>query len=241
MTHPDPQQQHPTYPPPAYPPQVNYPPVGYPPIPDGVIPAQRQSPGPGARNGFGITALVLAIVGVVFGLVPLTGFIALICGSIGIVFGFLGIARASRGVATNRGMSITGTVLSALALVLGIWGMTITLQAAEKLGKDLGALSSTSQPRLATPEVSAPTPVPGQIAGDGTYVVGTDIQPGSYRTTGPAQRVIPNCYWTRNSDTSGELSSIIASDITQGPTTVTIKPTDGAFHTSGCQPWTKVN
>ncbi|MDT7589719.1 MAG: hypothetical protein QOE32_7269, partial [Pseudonocardiales bacterium] len=60
---------------------------------------------------------------------------------------------------------------------------------------------STSQPRLATPEVSAPTPVPGQIA----------------------------------------LSSIIASDITQGPTTVTIKPTDGAFHTSGCQPWTKVN
>ncbi|MDT7693996.1 MAG: hypothetical protein QOI75_3363, partial [Pseudonocardiales bacterium] len=22
---------------------------------------------------------------------------------------------------------------------------------------------------------------------------------------------------------------------------VTIKPTDGAFHTSGCQPWTKVN
>ncbi|MCU1653468.1 MAG: putative secreted protein [Pseudonocardia sp.] len=184
---------------------------------------------------------MLAIVGLVFGLVPLTGFIALICGSIGIVFGFLGIARASRAVATNRGMSITGTALSAVALLLGIWGMTITFQAAEKLGKDLGAHGSTSQSRVATPEVSTPAPVPGQIGGDGTYVVGTDIQAGSYRTTGPARSVIPNCYWTRNSDTSGELSSIIASDITQGPTTVTIKPTDGAFHTSGCQPWTKVN
>src|SRR5690606_27708715 len=35
------------------------------------------------RNGFGITALVLALVGAVFGIVPLTGFIALILGGAG--------------------------------------------------------------------------------------------------------------------------------------------------------------
>src|SRR5690606_10626059 len=64
-----------------------------------------------ARNGFGITALVLALVGAVFGIVPLTGFIALILGGLAVVFGLLGIARTRKGIATNRVMSIISTVL----------------------------------------------------------------------------------------------------------------------------------
>ncbi len=89
------------------------------------------------RNGFGITALVLALVGLVFGLVPFTGFIALILGMLAVLFGLLGWARARRGEATNRKMAVIATVLGAGAGALGIWGMTILFGAVDQLGEDL--------------------------------------------------------------------------------------------------------
>jgi hypothetical protein len=195
------------------------------------------------RNGFGIAALVLAIIGVVFGLVPFTGFIAFICGAVGLLCGLLGLGRVRKGLANNRGLTITGTALSALAVALGIWGMVILFQATAKLSHDLGALGSPSSSVAGGTNQTgdiAPTLPPGQI-GNGTYLVGSDIQPGTYRTAGPAASVMPNCYWSRNQDASGEMKSIIANDNSQGPTTVTIKPSDGVFKTSGCQPWIKVN
>jgi endonuclease YncB( thermonuclease family) len=87
--------------------------------------------------------------------------------------------------------------------------------------------------------VSAPT---ASTVGDGTWVVGSDIPSGTYRTTGPSEEgVVKMCIWSRRKDTSGEVRSVIATDIAQGPTTVTIKPTDGAFESRGCAPWTKLN
>ena len=197
-------------------------------------PAQRQLPdtsvAPG--GGFGVIPLAFAIVGLVFGLVPLTGFVAVFCGIAGIGFGFLGIAQRGNGVAA-RVMSIAGALLSAAALVLGIWGMSF--QVAGKPTADPSAIGSTSQP------VSLASLRPGQLPGDGTYRVGREIQPGSYRTQGPADAASPNCYWSRNSDASGEVRAIIANSKAPIPATVTVKPGDATFHTSGCQPWTKVN
>jgi hypothetical protein len=89
------------------------------------------------RNGFGITALVLALVGLVFGLVPLTGFLALILGMLAVLFGLLGWARTRKGVATNAKMAMIATVLGVAVAALGIWGISITFSAADKLGKDL--------------------------------------------------------------------------------------------------------
>lgn len=89
------------------------------------------------RNGFGITALVLALVGLVFGLVPFTGFLALILGALAMLFGLLGMARGRRGEATNRKMAAISTGLGALVAVLGIVGIVITFSAVDKLSKDL--------------------------------------------------------------------------------------------------------
>jgi hypothetical protein len=75
--------------------------------------------------------------------------------------------------------------------------------------------------------------------GNGTYVVGVDVKPGAYRTAGPDGN--STCWWYRLKDTSGEVSAQIASGFTEGPATVTIKETDGAFQSQGCQTWTKVN
>jgi hypothetical protein len=77
--------------------------------------------------------------------------------------------------------------------------------------------------------------------GDGTYVVGTDIKPGLYKTSGPADTgALANCYWERDRDLSGGMDSIIANDNASGPTTVQISASDKAFKTSGCAPWVKV-
>lgn len=70
------------------------------------------------------------------------------------------------------------------------------------------------------------------IPGDGTFLVGDDIQPGTYRTAGGA-----GCYWARLKGTSGELGDIIANGNVTGPTTITIAPSDAAFQTSGCVEW----
>ncbi|SNR52667.1 hypothetical protein SAMN06265360_108185 [Haloechinothrix alba] len=94
------------------------------------------------RNGFGITALVLAFVGLVFGLVPLTGFIGFTLGVLAVLFGFLGWGRARRGVATNKTMSVIGGLLGGCAIALGIWGMSVVFGAFDELGEDLDRISA---------------------------------------------------------------------------------------------------
>ena len=98
------------------------------------------SPPPGSppTNGMAVAALVLGIVGVVLGLVPLTGFIALICGILGLIFGFAGYGRAKKG-APHKTMAIWGIVLGGAALVLGIIGLTIVADVVEDLDRQLNS------------------------------------------------------------------------------------------------------
>jgi hypothetical protein len=86
-------------------------------------------------NGVATASLVLAIVGVVFGIVPLTGFIAFICGALAVLFGFMGLRKHGRETPKGKGSSITGLVLGGLALVLGIWGMTVVFGAVDEMGE----------------------------------------------------------------------------------------------------------
>jgi hypothetical protein len=91
-----------------------------------------------------------------------------------------------------------------------------------------------------TPEPTTTTPSgPADTIPTGTHVVGVDILPGTYRTTGPVGDV--PCYWERLSDLSGEGDAVIANDLPEGPTTVTIKESDAAFATRRCALWTKVD
>lgn len=99
-----------------------------------------------ARNGFGITALVLAIIGCVFGLIPFTGFIALILGLLAILFGLLGMGRVRRRVANNKVMSIVGTLLGIVSTALGIWGIVIVFGAVDQFSRDMENLSSAPLP-----------------------------------------------------------------------------------------------
>jgi hypothetical protein len=73
--------------------------------------------------------------------------------------------------------------------------------------------------------------------GDGIWIVGTDMAPGTYRTTVPGG----NCYWARLRSFDGGLNSILANDLPgRGSAIVEIRPTDTGFETSGCGTWEKV-
>ncbi len=92
--------------------------------------------------------------------------------------------------------------------------------------------------RPATPKPPAPKPAAATtIPGDGTFAVGAEVQPGMYRTAGPASY---GCYWERLSGLSGGFDQVLANEYASGPMTVTIRPSDKGFKTSGCQEWRKV-
>lgn len=113
-----------------------------------------------------------------------------------------------------------------------------------------GQTPGQTQPGQTQPGQTPPATPPGQTtppgAGDAatpplngaslrTLVVGTDIQPGTYRTTGPTAG-FPLCYWARLRNTTGD---IITSGMPTGPASVTILATDKAFQTGGCVEWSK--
>ena len=77
---------------------------------------------------------------------------------------------------------------------------------------------------------------PAESFSDGVHLVGEDIAPGEYVTDGPdPDGLVPMCYWSRNSDASGELGSIIANENLQGPGRVTVN--DGEYFevSGGCE------
>jgi hypothetical protein len=76
----------------------------------------RTGPGPATehRNGFGIAALVLGLVGIALFWTVIGG-IAL--GLLAVIFGILGYRRKKRGLATNGVMALVGAITGALALI----------------------------------------------------------------------------------------------------------------------------
>lgn len=85
----------------------------------------------------------------------------------------------------------------------------------------------------ATATVTEAAAGPTATVKNGINLVGVDVQPGTYRSDGA------NCYWARLSGTSGTLDDIIANS--NGPTVVTIDPSDVAFESRYCAPWTQVS
>jgi hypothetical protein len=70
--------------------------------------------------------------------------------------------------------------------------------------------------------------------GDGTYIVKTDLVPGTYKSAGGS-----GCYWERLSGFGGTDAEILANDNVDGPTIVTIKATDAGFSSHSCGTWTR--
>ena len=116
MSEPDKPQTPPPPPPPPPPPHYGgygaYP-GSYPPPPPQPY-AGYAPPLPAPKNGLGIAALVIAIIGL------FTVFGGLFLGIVAVILGFIGWGRAKRGEATNGGVAIAGVVLGFLGVIVSI-------------------------------------------------------------------------------------------------------------------------
>lgn len=88
-------------------------------------------------NGLAVAALVLGIIGTVFGLLPLTLIIALVCGLVGAGLGPPAIIAATRGRRGRGVMARIGTSPTVLAISLAIPGAAIADDAVTDLDRDL--------------------------------------------------------------------------------------------------------
>ena len=90
-----------------------------------------------------------------------------------------------------------------------------------------GRSSQTYQPQVSPSS-------PGGPLSSGTYMVGSDIAPGTWHTDGGSR-----CYYERSRNTEGTISSIIKNDNFTGPTTITVKASDASVKFSGDCVWTR--
>ena len=136
----------------------------------------------------------------------------------------------------SRGMKI-GIGVGALALALIAIG---SVGGNDKTSSSSKTVTATATKYAEAPETATPTKptITGpatSIDADGTFVIGTDILPGRYRTAGGSK-----CYWERQSGLGGSFSEIISNSSAEGQQVVEIAPTDAAFETRGCGFWEKI-
>ncbi|MFF3215185.1 hypothetical protein ACFYYB_31650 [Streptomyces sp. NPDC002886] len=107
---------------------------------------------------------------------------------------------------------------------------------------DKGADAAASKP-AAKSSAPAAAPAAGKaksaIKGSGTFQVGSDVQPGLYRSAG--NKADGNCYWERAKDSKGEPESILDNANVVGLSYVAIGATDKIFKTEGCKGWELVD
>lgn len=169
---------------------------------------------------------------------------------VGIVMGHLAHREIRRTGEGGKGLATAGLVLSYVWSVIGFLIVVLVIIGAAAVGSSTPPAygSLPGQPGLnaglaplvpaSAPDSPAAPSGPASSFDEGSYEVGTDIQPGTYKTTGSNLEGLP-CYWARYSDTSGEFSGLITNELGNGPMVVTVKPSDAMVQTSGCNTWHK--
>ncbi|WP_167044899.1 hypothetical protein [Salinibacterium sp. ZJ454] len=77
---------------------------------------------------------------------------------------------------------------------------------------------------------------PASQFGDGMFLMGTDVAPGTYRATPTSY-----CYWARLSGVGGTIDDVISNGFTANPTvTIALSAGDRAVESSGCGTWTRI-
>lgn len=152
---------------------------------------------------------------------------------------FRGVPVAGYVVAMNRPPARSG---------INRWTFAVTLvvvagpAAACAAPYPIGAGPTTTVTRYITPAPSVAAPAipvsaPNTMPTDGTYLVGTDIAPGTYKSAASHANNSSYCKWSRLSDLSGTSTAETATGADPGTTFVIITPADKAFKTQDCLPW----
>jgi hypothetical protein len=84
------------------------------------------------RNGVGIAALIVGILGL---LLSVTVFLGIPLGILAVVLGLAGRGRAKRGEATNGGFALAGTILGVVAVLVGVAIVTAVFDVSSEQSK----------------------------------------------------------------------------------------------------------
>lgn len=161
--------------------------------------------------------------------------------------------------ADNGGAAVSGTKISAggkscttkkaktSCTIKGIKnGKAVNVSAKTKNKKGFGpgsalvtytAGAATYAVAAATAAAPAPTVVSyptGSFSGSGTFRVGVDVAPGTYKSSPTSDW---GGYWARLACATGSLDCINANELTSGSSYVTILPTDVYFETTRMSQW----
>ncbi|TVZ98066.1 hypothetical protein [Streptomyces sp. BK340] len=134
----------------------------------------------------------------------------------------------------------------ALGAVVGVVVIGVVSANADSEGKHAGSDSSGKDSSASAAHRPGGKKDPGSaeaaekkkaaFGGNGDYQVGSDIKPGTYRSSGNTDGM---CYWERTKGASGDTDSVLANDNVAGTAVVTIRSTDAYFKTTGCGGWKK--
>jgi hypothetical protein len=136
---------------------------------------------------------VVGLLAICLGFIPLFGLGAIMGGIIAVIFGLLGFTRARRGIATNKKMSLFGTVAGVIAGALGIWGLVIVGNAFTQLDNTIkGAAPSAAAPEAPGAPADASTPEESTTGAFGQNITWPDgvavtvSEPKAYRPSSSA-------------------------------------------------------
>ena len=113
-----------------------------------------------------------------------------------------------------------------LRMLTGVWSLALLSACSTADAGD----ASDPRPPVSPAETAAAEEV--AVPGDGTWAVGTDVEPGVYVAEGGE-----SCDWMRLSDPEGGADDVIARGILPRPV-VEIVADDVAFKSEGCGAWT---
>jgi hypothetical protein len=111
------------------------------------------------RNGLGTAGFVLGLLGLVFSFIPVVGVVAWPLVVVGLCLGVLGVVRVVRGQADNKGLAVTGVVLSAIGLAVCVAWVALFGRAASDADNALDDLQAqTEQSSVLVYEVTGDAP-----------------------------------------------------------------------------------
>ncbi|WP_189821863.1 DUF4190 domain-containing protein [Streptomyces finlayi] len=121
-------------------------PYGYPPQPEA------------PKNGMGVTALVLGIVGLVLGLAIVVFWLSWLPAVLAVIFGAVALGHVKKGIADNKGMALTGMIMGMVGVLLavggGIFTMTTLRDSVREYEDQVLEVEASESPEPKSPELT---------------------------------------------------------------------------------------
>ncbi|MHA7987805.1 MmpS family transport accessory protein [Rathayibacter sp. CAU 1779] len=164
-----------------------FPPAGSPLLPPTGPAAPRRS------SGLGVAALVLGIIAFVFAFIPFVNYAAIALAVVGLVLGVIGLVSKGR----SKGLPITGTIISGVALLLSIIMVSVYAAAFAAVSK---AVEDSAASSITSPSTSA------SAAPSASASASTDLDV-VYSVTSDGATAQTISYFTLNNGQSGQESA----------------------------------